>query len=165
MVIDTRLETVQGVGQALADGLGQAGLAHQPPEGDAGAEQQDGAPVDPRGLVPVEGELAPGPVDREHEQQAGCQDGHHALIEPSVGQALVQLGVVADEQADQPGQGPQGDGHAEGDQGVALTRRHPAELALLPGDELLDPLDPLHLGTVQPQDHHEQGDEHDEHDR
>ena len=28
----------QGVGQALADGLGQAGLAHQPAEGDARAD-------------------------------------------------------------------------------------------------------------------------------
>ncbi|HSO51688.1 MAG TPA: hypothetical protein VL330_02875 [Actinomycetes bacterium] len=96
IVIAIRLETFR-VGQALPDGLGQAGLAHQPAEGDPGAEQEDGAPV-----------------DREHEQQAGGQDGHHALVQPAVDQALGELRVVAQEQADQPGQRPQGDGHEQG---------------------------------------------------
>jgi hypothetical protein len=164
IVIETRLETCRVLARPSPMVLARP-VSHQPAEGDAGAEQENRAPVDPRGLVPVEGELAPAPVDREHEQQAGGQGRHHALVQPAVGQALVQRRVVAQEQADQPGQRPQGDGHAEGDQGVALARRQPAELALLLGDERLDPLDPLHLGTVQPEDDHEQGDEHDEHDR
>ena len=45
----------QPAGDVRADRLGQPRAGQQRAQGDAAAEEQDGAPVDLRGLVPVEG--------------------------------------------------------------------------------------------------------------
>ena len=83
IVFPQQARDAQGVGYPVAYDLGEPGVGEELAESDAGAEEQDGAPVYADGLVPGEGEAALGPVDRQEEEERRGEDRYDPLVQPA----------------------------------------------------------------------------------
>src|SRR5215207_7974132 len=154
----------QGTGYPVAYGLGESGVGEELAQGDAGAEEQDGAPVYADGVVPGHGEASLSPVDRKDKEECRGEDRHHPLIQVVL-QEGCGGGFFARDEVHDAGEDPEGDREPEADKGVALACGEPAKVAALLGDVLIRARDPTYLRAVEEDQDHAEGQEHQDRDR
>jgi hypothetical protein len=143
-----RLVTPRAPAMPLPRVSASPGVREHRPERDTRAGEDDGAPVYPGCLVPVEGEAPLGPVDGQDEKESRSADSDRSLVESAVYHA-VDSRFVAEQEGDDSGEHPEANGDGEDDQRVALTPRDRVELAPLLVDVLPGARDPAHLRMVE----------------